>query len=178
MRVLRTPQEQSAIANLRRLAAFGVEGDLELELASFEAMRDEIGIVTAIYLDDRLIATMRSVPTGHGLTAAERLHKDRSVGIAAFGRHSWEVGRIIMAPEDRDPALLPRCLGLGLTALLKHERPQHLHASVTLPMARLWHRFGMRTAATMEGISGTRYALVEGEVGEISTILQVPFLSH
>lgn len=178
IRVLKTPQQQSAIADLRRLAAFGVERDLELELASFETMRDEIGIVTAIYLDERVIATIRFVPTGHGMTAAERLHKNRSVGIAAFGRHSWEVGRIIMAPEDRDPALLPRCLGLALTELLKQERPQHLHASVTLPMARLWRRFGMRTAATVEGVSGARYALVEGEVEAISTSLQVPFISH
>lgn len=178
IRVLKTEQEQTAIADLRRLAAFGVEDDLGLDLACFEKVRDNIGIVTAIHLDERPIATIRFVPTGRGLTAAERLHTHRCAGAAAFGDHSWEVGRIIMAPENRDPALLRRCLGLALTALLELERPQHLHASVTLPMARLWRHFGMKTAATVCGVSGARYALVEGEVGKIATILQVPSLSH
>lgn len=166
--------ERSAISGLRKLAAFGVERDLELELAPLEKARDEIGIVTAVYKNQRLIATTRFVPTGYGLTAAERLRQIHSVGMQSFGRHSWEVGRIIMAPEDRDPALLPRCLGLALTSLQNLEEPHHLHASTTLPMARLWRRFGMRTVATMCGGSGERYALVEGEVEDIAAILHVP----
>lgn len=178
IRVLRTEEERSSIADLRRLAAFGVEKDLGLELAAFENVRDAIGIVTAIYLDERLVATIRFVPTGHGMTAAERLQKNRSLGACSFGSHSWEVGRIIMAPEDRGPVLLARCLGLALAELLKREQPQHLHASVTLSMARLWRRFGMTTVATVDGTSGAQYALVEGKVDEIAAILQVPSASH
>ncbi len=178
IQVLKTEQQRMGIASLRQLAAFGVESDLGLELASFEKVRDEIGIVTAIYRDEKLIATIRFVPTGYGITAAERLRTHRSVGASTFGSHSWEVGRIIMAPEDRDPALLPRCLRLGLTELLKQVRPKYLHASVTLPMARLWRRFGMQTAATVSGVSGARYALVEGDVGEIAATLHVSSTSH
>lgn len=174
VRVLRTEIERYAIAGLRKLAAFGVEKDLELELAPLEKARDEIGIVTAVYQNQRVIATTRFVPTGYGMTAAERLQKTHSVRTQSFGCHSWEVGRIIMAPEDRDPALLPRCLGLALTSLQKLEDPRHLHASTTLPMARLWRRFGMQTAAVMHGGSGQRYALVEGDVKVVAAILQVP----
>lgn len=97
VRVLGTEEDRLAIAELRMLAAFSVERDLELELAPLEKARDEIGMVTAIYRGQRLIATTRCVPTGHGMTAAERLQKIFAVGTQTFGRHSWEVGRIIMA---------------------------------------------------------------------------------
>lgn len=175
VRVLRTEQDRLAIAELRMLAAFGVERDLELELAPLEKARDEIGMVTSISRGQRLIATTRCVPTGYGMTAAERLQKRFAIGTQTFGRHSWEVGRIIMAPAERNPMLLPLCLGLALKELLKLEDPHYLHASTTLPMARLWRRFGMKTAATIEGMSGQCYALVEGDVEEVAAALDVPY---
>jgi predicted GNAT family N-acyltransferase len=175
VRVLGTDEDRRAIAELRMLAAFGVESDLELELAPLEKARDEIGMVTAISRGQKVIATTRCVPTGYGMTAAERLQRIFGIGTQTFGRHSWEVGRIIMKPEERNPALLSLCLRLALTELLKQESPLHLHASTTLPMARLWRRFGMKTAATIQGASGECYALVEGDVAKLAAALDVPY---
>jgi predicted GNAT family N-acyltransferase len=175
-RVLKSADERRDIAELRKLAAFGVEKDLGLDLTHLEDARDELGIVTAVYRDQRVIATIRLVPAGHGLTAAERMRSRLDGGDAILAHNSWEIGRIIMAPEDRDPALLPQCLGLTLSMLLQHylKDAQHFHASTTLAMARLWRRFGMTTALTTQGASGMQYALVHGHVAEVARMLQIP----
>jgi len=171
--VLRTASERQAIAHLRKQAAFGVEADLDLQLAEHEARRDDIGVVTAVSLGNRVIATLRFVPTGFGMTAAERLRGDLITDTSFLGDHSWEVGRVIMSPEDRHPELLYRCVSLTLTELMRMQEVRYFHASTTLPMARLWRRFGMRTLVTMGGLSGKRYALVCGRVGDVADALRV-----
>jgi hypothetical protein len=163
-RVLRTPREQSSIKELRKLAAFGVEQDLRLGLAPMEEERDRVGLVTAVCSGSRVLATLRFVPTGYGLTGAERLFEQQAFDTEILGEGSWEIGRVIMAPEDRHPDILLRCLTVALHGLLKLEDVRRFHATTTLAMARLWRRFGMRTEFTRPGQSGVRYALVHGPV--------------
>lgn len=172
MRVLRNARERQAIASLRRHAAFGVEQDLGLGLAPFEQTRDEIGLVTAVSRQQKLLATLRFVPTGHRLTGAERLHETIDFDASILGKGSWEVGRVIMEPEDRHPDLLLQCLTVTLEELMQLEDVRHFHATTTLAMARLWRRVGMRTVVTTSGASGTRYALVHGTVDAVATALQ------
>ena len=172
LRVLRTAAERQAIAGLRRHAAFGVEQDLGLGLKALEQTRDEAGLVTAVYQQSRLLATLRFVPTGHRLTGAERLLESVSFDASILGEGSWEVGRMIMEPEDRHPDLLVRCLTVTLEELMQLEHVRHFHATTTLAMARLWRRVGMRTVVTTTGSSGTRYALVHGRVEDVAAALQ------
>lgn len=177
VRILRTALERQAIARLRRHAAFGVENDLGLGLQPFEQTRDEVGLLMAVYRDDdRPIATLRLVPTGYGLTGAERLadKPDVQVDRSILGQGSWEVGRVIMEPEDRHPELLLECLSSMLDEVMQIEDVRHFHATATLPMARLWRRVGMRTVVNTAGASGTRYCLVHGRVQDVMTALQMP----
>jgi len=173
LRMLRTPHQRIAIAGLRKLAAFGVEQDLGLNLAPLEQVRDEVGLVVAVYREGRVIATLRFVPTGHQLTGAERLSRSVEFDTGILGTGSWEVGRVIMAPEERNPDLLLQCLALTLTELMRTEDVRHFHATTTLAMARLWRRVGMRTVLTTAGASGTKYALVHGRVLDVAEALNV-----
>ncbi|MBC7435256.1 MAG: hypothetical protein H7332_04210 [Bdellovibrionales bacterium] len=173
LRVLRTPQQRQAIANLRRHAAFGVEGDLGLGLQPYEDKRDDIGIVTAVYRGARPLATLRLVPTGYGLTGAERLAEKVDVDADILGDGSWELGRVIMEPEDRHPDLLLQCLRLTLEEVMRAEHVRHFHATTTPAMARLWRRVGMRTIVNTTGASGARYCLVHGQVDDVAAALNV-----
>jgi hypothetical protein len=174
LRVLRTARDRQAIAGLRRHAAFGVENDLGLQLESFEQKRDEIGLLTATYRGPRLLATLRLVPTAHGLTGAERLLRKVDFDDSILGDGSWEIGRVIMEPEDRHPDLLVQCLRLTLAEVMAMEDVRDFHATTTLAMARLWRRVGMRTVLTTEGASGTRYCLVHGRVDAVAAALDLP----
>jgi hypothetical protein len=174
LQVLRTAEERELIAGLRRHAAFGVEQDLGLGLKSFEQTRDELGVVAAISRESRPLATLRFVPTGHGLTGAERLQEKIAFDASILGEGSWEVGRVIMEPEDRHPDLLLECLTVTLRELMLLEDVRHFHATTTLAMARLWRRVGMRTVFTATGTSGARYALVHGRVADVAAALHLP----
>lgn len=169
--VLRTAKERQAIASLRRHAAFGVEQDLGLGLVPFEQKRDEIGLVTAVFRGGPAIATLRVVPTGQRLTGAERLLDTNDFDASILGKGSWEVGRVIMEPEDRHPELLQQCLALMLDEVMQLEDVRHFHATTTMAMARLWRRVGMRTVMTTTGASGTRYCLVHGTVDAVAAAL-------
>ena len=172
-KVLRTEHEKTAIAELRKLAAFGVEQDLCLNLAPLEQVRDEFGVVAALYEGERLVLTLRFVPTGRGLTGAERLFEREPFDANIIGAGSWELGRVIVAPEDRHPDLLLPCLTAALHAFWGIQQVRQFHATTTLAMARLWRRFGMRTVLTTTGESGTRYALVHGLVEDIAAVMGV-----
>jgi hypothetical protein len=174
LRVLRTAGERQLIAGLRRHAAFGVEQDLGLGLKPFEQTRDELGLVTAVYREQRALATLRFVPTGHGLTGAERLLEKFSFDASILGEGSWEVGRVIMEPEDRHPDLLLECLTVTLRELMLLEDVRHFHATTTPAMARLWRRVNMRTVVTATGTSGARYSLVHGRVEDVAAALHLP----
>lgn len=174
VRFLHTARERQAIAGLRRHAAFGVEQDLGLGLQPFEQTRDDMGLVTACFRGPRAVATLRLVPTGQGLTGAERLLEKVRFDSRILEEGSWEIGRVIMEKEDRHPEVLLECLRLTLEAVMQREYVRDFHATTTLAMARLWRRVGMRTVFTTEGASGTRYCLVHGRVEDVAAALRVP----
>lgn len=175
VRALRGAAERQAIARLRRHAAFDTENDLRLGLQPFEQTRDEIGHVVAVYRAGRVIASARAVPTGHGLTAAERLLQQVPFDASVLGTGSWEIGRMVMEEDERDPRLLQECLALCLEEFLHGQDVRHVHATTSTPaMARLWRRLGLRTLATAVGMSGTRYALVHAPIRDLMAALHVP----
>jgi predicted GNAT family N-acyltransferase len=164
-----------AIAGLRRHAAFETESDLRLGLEPFEQTRDEIGHVVAVYRGARIVASARAVPTGYGLTAAERLLQRVPFDASDLGRGSWEIGRLVMEREERSQCMLQECLAACLEEFIRHEHVRHVHASTSTPaMARLWRRLGMRTLVTGVGMSGRRYALVHAPVETLMAALHVP----
>lgn len=175
VRVLRTAREREQLAGLRKHAPMGVEDDLGAGLMPFEGKRDEVGLVTAMYRGTKLVATLRFVPAGLGLTAAERLAG--GIGEAAtriLGPGSWEIGRLIVAPEERSPEQLERCLTLALEALMEEREVERFYAIATPVMARLWRRWGMRPVAPLRGASGREFVLVSGLMSAAAAALNVP----
>ena len=174
IRILKTPRERRAISELRKHAAFSVERDLGVNLASAEAARDDLGIVAAVYRRTKLIATMRVVPVGQRLTAIENLPADLLGDERLLDRDCWEIGRTIMAVDDRSPELLMRCMVLAFRKLIELEEVSHLHATTTRPLARLWRRFGFQQAAAVEGASGEQYVVIHATKHDVAAALREP----
>jgi|GEM_PF-1574756 len=173
IKVLKSPVEKAQITHLRHYADCASEYELDPGLAEKESIKDEIGIVTAIYRNKKAIATIRFVPTGYDATLTERLWRNAGADPAIMGPDSVEVGRLIMAPEDRRADLLPKCLALALQELLKLGYVQNLHASCLTKMARLYRRFGFKTVATIQSKGGKDCALIHGTISEVAAALKV-----
>ncbi len=176
MRVLRTPNERESIADLRRLSPAGVEDDLGLGLTSFETVRDQIGMVLAYERQHRVVATLRFVPCGRGMTGLERLPRKAKAALPSniLGADSWECGRVVVAPESRRSDVLGQCFSLALMEITRTQRVERFYAIATPIVARLWRRFGMQMAATVHGTSGNEYQVVQGRVVDVATALKLP----
>jgi predicted GNAT family N-acyltransferase len=177
IRVLETPEERQEIAHLRKYADFRSEYELDPGMASLETVKDSLGIVMGISLDDEMIATIRFIPTGHGVTLTERFWPDLVTEPAILGETSWEVGRLVMAPEHRRADLLPRCMALALVELLRVADVEHMHASCLTAMTRLYRRFGFGTHA-LRSKAGKDCALIHGTVEDVAAALKVPLPTH
>lgn len=173
VRVLRTPEERQAIAHLRKYADFRSEYELDPGMAALEAVKDSLGLVMGIAAAGQTIATIRFIPTGHGVTLTERFWRDLVKTPEILGPTSWEVGRLVMAPEHRRADLLPRCMTLSLVELLRNVDVDHMHASCLVSMTRLYRRFGFGVHA-LRSKSGTDCALIAADVSAVCTALKVP----
>ena len=159
--VLPTRADRMRIAHLRDLADFKSEYLLDPGLAALEDSKDDAGVVMALMRGHEAIATIRFIPSGHGLTLTERFWSDLVTNPAILGRNSWEVGRLVMAPEHRRADLLTPLLRLSLMELMRREPVEHMHGSCVMRMTRLYRRFGFQIHA-LRGQAGLYCALVEG----------------
>lgn len=173
IRVLKTPTEQSVIKELRRYAPMDAERDLNASLDEVEELKDSIGLVMAIYRGGKAIATIRLVPSGHGVTLAEKSWCDVTQAREGFAERSWEVGRLIVAPEHRNAELLPQCLALALRELMKVSDAEFLHASCSPLMARLYRRIGFAIEKTIQGENGLQHALIHARVDVVARALKI-----
>lgn len=173
IRVLSTAAERQSIAHLRRYADFESEYELDPGLAAFETMKDRLGIVMALSLGLDTIATIRFIPTGHGMTLTERFWSGMVSDAGILGPDSWEVGRLVVAPENRRHDLLPRCLAMALIELTQRVTVRHFHASCLTRMTRLYRRFGFLPHGVAESRTGKQCALIHGRVDDVATALKV-----
>lgn len=171
VRVLDMTSERSLIAGLRAHAPKDAERDLDPGADALESVKDRLGLVMAFWRGDALIATIRLMPSGHGLTLAEKRWADVTRARHAFGARSWEVGRLIVAPEHRSMDLLRACLALSLQTLLQHTDARYLHASCSPLLARLYRWFGFATASTARGETGAHHVLIHAPVDDVARAL-------
>lgn len=172
--VLETAEQRSAISNLRKYAPIEAERDLDSSLSDLEDMKDRLGVVVAFYLGNEVVATIRAVPFGHGVTLAEKSWNDVTEGKARYEEHSWEIGRLIVAPRHRSAELLAKCLAIGLHELIKACEARYLHASCSPLMARLYRRYGFKTEKLIPGNHGLQHALIHAEVVDVLRALNMP----
>lgn len=175
-RVLHT-HERSIIADLRKYAPLDVERDLNADLDDLEDMKDRLGMVIAFFLGDEVVATIRLIACGAGVTLAEKTWGNVTQVKDGFGARSWEVGRLIVAPEYRSGELLRRCLALALWELISRVRDaEYLHASCSPLMARLYRQIGFVTEEVVEGGNGLQHALIHARVDDVARALDLASL--
>lgn len=117
------------------------------------------------------IGTIRIVPLGFGLTLTETLMPHAGPEVPAPGAHDWEVGRLVLAPEHRtDVDALRHCLHLALAYAGRTARVDHLYATCTHALSRLYRRFGFSVAAREVPLPGTSkvYTLIRGTSDSVS----------
>jgi predicted GNAT family N-acyltransferase len=174
VQVLRTAAERQRIASLRRYADCGSEYELDPGMAALEKKKDSIGTVMAICREGEPIATIRVIPSGHGVTLTERYWAHLARGTALFAPTSWELGRLVIAPEHRRADLFPRCMALAMNEFVEHEDVEHFHGSCLMRMTRLYRRFGFTIVGSSASVGGKECALIHARVTDVARALKVP----
>lgn len=111
---------------------------------------------------------------GISLTLTDTLLAQPGSPRVCLGKGSWEVGRLVLAPEYRsDPDALKRCLFLSLSYLCRHAEAQNLYASCSHVLGRLYRRFGFTVFARDVLLEGTEksYTLIQGYAPEVLNAL-------
>jgi len=116
-------------------------------------------------LGGRWIGTIRIVPLGHGLTLTEKLLPAAGADAPPVGAGDWEVGRLVLDPEFRtDIDALRHCLRIALKYACASTNIDHLFATCTHVLSRLYRRFGFAVFAREVLLPGTSkvYTLIRG----------------
>lgn len=171
VRVLDMATEQPLIMGLRQHAPMDAERDLDPSVDELEMQKDRLGLVMAIRRGDELIATIRFIPFGHGVTLAEKRWAEVTRSKEGFGARSWEVGRLIVAPTYRSMPLLRACLALAVQTLINATDAQYLHASCSPLLARLYRCFSFVTEATVQNDNGPQHVLIRAVMGDVALAL-------
>lgn len=103
---------------------------------------------------------------GHGLTLTEALLGQVASADPAPAGSRWEVGRLVLSEEHRsDVDALRHCLRLSLDYATRHARIDHLYASCTHVLGRLYRRFAFQSFAAGVVLPGTdkQYTLIHGD---------------
>ena len=105
------------------------------------------------------------MPLGYELTLTESLYPHAGGDVPPLGAHDWEVGRLALAPEYRtDVDALRHCLDIALQYACAATRVDHLFATCTHVLSRLYRRFGFAVIARDVPLAGTpkTYTLIRG----------------
>lgn len=115
------------------------------------------------------IGTIRLIPMTQGLAPCEALLDGQSLLPAHCYDASWEVGRLVLAPEYRaGPEVLKRCLFVTLMHLLRTTQIENVFAVCTPVLARLYRRLGCSVIIkdACEGADGS-LSLIHGKASDV-----------
>lgn len=111
---------------------------------------------------------------GHRLTLTELLLQGGVPEYVEPAVGSWDVGRLVLAPEYRsDVGALRHCLFIALKYACQHVQIDGIYASCTHVLGRLYRRFGFTVFAKNVPFPGTEktYALIHGSTSKVLTAL-------
>ena len=120
----------------------------------------------AFTLRGTYIGTLRLIPMDRGLAPCEAILERQSLLPASYYEASWEVGRLVLAPQYRSsPEALKRCLFLTLLYLVRTKDIQNLFATCNPVLGRLYRRFGF-PGMMKDACEGTAepFSLIHGVV--------------
>jgi N-acyl-L-homoserine lactone synthetase len=121
-----------------------------------------------------LIGTIRLVPMGLGLTLTDTLLEQLGPQAPTHDGTRWEVGRLVLDEAHRsDVDALRRCLFLSLDYASSITQVDHLYASCTHVLGRLYRRFAFSSFAADVPLAGTdkRYTLIHGTAPQVLATL-------
>jgi N-acyl amino acid synthase FeeM len=122
-----------------------------------------VGIVFAFELNVEVIGTFRMIPMQFGLTLTEQLLAQVEPDFRTRWPHSWECGRLVLAPEYRVGAdVLKRCLYLVAQYMASNTNTHYVLGSCTHVLSRLYRRFGFNLLVQNVILQGTEksYTLI------------------
>lgn len=101
-----------------------------------------------------------------GLAPCETVLQGQSLVPAHYYHASWEVGRLVLAPQFRTgPEALKRCLFLALLYLVRNTEIANLFASCSPVLGRLYRRCGFSVLVKNVCEDATEtYSLIHGDV--------------
>jgi N-acyl-L-homoserine lactone synthetase len=114
------------------------------------------------------VGTLRFVPLLQGLSPLDSLLAGQPERSLASG--GWEFGRLVLDPDCRSgPELVRRSIFLGVDFLAQHTDAEHVFASCTPALARLYRRYGFSVISKGDSTGGAAqgYCLIHGEVAEV-----------
>jgi hypothetical protein len=113
----------------------------------------------------RYIGTIRFMPMGEGIAPCDAILGRHQLALEDY-EDSWEVGRLVLAPQYRSgPESLKRCLFLTFLCLARETPSMNFFASCTPLLARLYRRFGFAVLVkdACSGPDGS-YCLIHGHL--------------
>ena len=122
-------------------------------------------------LGGQWIGTIRIVPLGYELTLTETLMPGAGPDAPPMSPGDWEVGRLVLAPEFRtDVEALRHCLRIALEYACSATNVDHLFATCTHVLSRLYRRFGFSVFAKDVPLPGTpkTYTLIRGAAADVA----------
>ena len=111
------------------------------------------------------------MPLGYQLTLTETLLPEAGPDVPPISAGDWEVGRLVLAPAYRtDVEALRHCLRIALEYACAATNVDHLFATCTHVLSRLYRRFGFSVFARDVQLSGTSkiYTLIRGMSGDVA----------
>ncbi len=111
----------------------------------------------------------------YNLTLTEQLLRTSGSTYSEFDQGTWEVGRLVLAPEYRSGQdVLKRCLYLTLRHLCENREVGNLYASCSHILSRLYRRFGFTVCEKEVPLAGTDkvYTLIHGLPKTVLTALK------
>ncbi len=117
----------------------------------------------------QVIGTVRVLPMNLGLAPCDAVVAPRPEVPPRLREHSWEVGRLVLAPQFRSgPELLRRCLALTLVHMMERVPVENIFATCKPVLARLYRRFGYSVLVKdIPGPDGEGYCLIHGPASAV-----------
>ena len=128
-----------------------------------------MGFVGAFECAGEFVGTIRFLPMGLGLAPCEALLRRQPDFAIEDYEDSWEVGRLVHAPQYRSaPEALKQYLFLTFMCLARDTPAKNFFASCSPLLSRLYRRFGFSVLVRDAcGNSGGAYSLIHGRLPEV-----------